>query len=518
MDPSQNKSLRFHICHISINEFDEIYVDLIRSLKGSLEDLGHSCAVTKNRLQANAINIILGSTIFASRYHGLNTRLKDVPYILYQLEHLHDQHGLLPEWPEYYELIKNAHAIWDFSIESFNFLISKGFKNSFYVPPGFHRSLELFVPAKNRDIDVLFIGSPHPRRELIIQKLISRGVNVRYLNKSLGESRDSLIARSRIVLNIHAWDNINTLETIRISFLLANRNFVVSESSDHNPYEDGLVYADYDKLVDTCIYYLAQASSIRESIAFNGYLHFHKIDYATIINECLVKMGGSFLLSCNNKTSIEFGTSSNFIDDISPFIPPGAKNILDIGCVLGQSLPELKRSHECHTLGICNDSKTVFENANFYDAVMCGDINQFLSNIENKKFDCILALGIIKSLDNPESLLKLSLLKLVENGFLILSVPNITHWTVINDLLNGSWQYKDDGIFDKHSLRFFNLESMINLINKTGYAIHTIKTIQLISPKPSEKIINLIKNYSTNGEKILAQSMTYQYVFVLKKQ
>ena len=112
--------LNFNIVHISINVFDKIYEDLISVLKGGLEDLDHTCTVSKNNFQPNSINILIGSTIFASRYKNLNIQLKGLPYIVYQLEHLHDDLGLLSEWPEYFELLQNANFIWDFAPASTN--------------------------------------------------------------------------------------------------------------------------------------------------------------------------------------------------------------------------------------------------------------------------------------------------------------------------------------------------------------------------------------------------------------
>ena len=76
-------SLNFNIVHISINGFNKIYEDLISVLKGGLEDLDHTCSVSKNKLQPNAINILIGSTIFALRYKNLNIQLKGLPYIVY---------------------------------------------------------------------------------------------------------------------------------------------------------------------------------------------------------------------------------------------------------------------------------------------------------------------------------------------------------------------------------------------------------------------------------------------------
>jgi len=513
------KPLNFNICHVSINEFEGIYEDLIVSLKGSLEDLGHNCSVSKNQATVGAINILIGSTIFASRYQQLNEKLKNVPYIVYQLEHLDDQHGLLSQWGEYYELIKNAVAVWDFSPGSSSFLVTKGLSNIFYLPPGFHRSLEKFVPAISQDIDVLFIGSPHPRRDKVLSALKSRGVNVRNIPKLFGARRNQLMARSKIILNIHAWDEINSLETVRISFLLANRNFVISESSDHNPYGDGLIYASYDEIVEKCIYFLGQPKLAREAIGFKGFMNVHHIDFAKNVENILTQMGDATLSKAANTNKLSsYGYARSSREDILQFIPLEAKNVLDIGCASGLLGLKIKQRQKCEILGIEINPKTALEASKHLDAVMCGGVESVLPSLPNQHYDCILLLDVIEHLSSPDVLLNQVHEKLSSDGSLILCIPNVAHWTVIQGLLEGSWNYSDDGILDRTHQKFFTFASILKLLIDAGFGIQSHSSTKLISPEPSEKIINTITNFSENGKNIFNQSMAYQFIFVCKKQ
>ena len=165
-----------NIYHVKINEFHRVYENLIRALAGALTDLNHSCTVQQNAFAPEAINIVLGSTIFAARYHELANRLRGRPYIVYQLEPLDDTSGLLSEWPEYWELLKGAAAIWDYGPSSTAYLRGRGLQSLHYVPPGFHRSLDLFRSVPSPDIDVLFYGTLHPRRQRIIEALKAQGL------------------------------------------------------------------------------------------------------------------------------------------------------------------------------------------------------------------------------------------------------------------------------------------------------------------------------------------------------
>jgi hypothetical protein len=92
---------------------------------------------------------------------------------------------------------------------------------------------------------------------------------VRALFGVYGAERDACYASAKIALNMHFFDG-GPFEVVRVSYLLANSKFVVSESSpgdsDQTEIEGGLALASYDELVETCAHYL-QMPSERQRIA-----------------------------------------------------------------------------------------------------------------------------------------------------------------------------------------------------------------------------------------------------------
>ncbi len=104
-----------------------------------------------------------------------------------------------------------------------------------------------------QDIDVLFYGSMCPRRWNIERDLRKQGINAIFRSFNLwGTERDSLIARAKIVLNIHFHSSC-LFEYSRVLPLLSNRKFVISEfSSDQDEYkflEGGLVFCNYNEIL-----------------------------------------------------------------------------------------------------------------------------------------------------------------------------------------------------------------------------------------------------------------------------
>jgi hypothetical protein len=107
-----------------------------------------------------------------------------------------------------------------------------------------------------QDIDVLFYGSVNERRARVIVELRNRGLNAQAVFGVYGAPRDSLIARAKVVLNLHYYDT-SIFEIVRVSYLLANRKAVVSECHDGTEIDPDMVdavrLAPYEQLVDACV-------------------------------------------------------------------------------------------------------------------------------------------------------------------------------------------------------------------------------------------------------------------------
>jgi hypothetical protein len=63
-------------------------------------------------------------------------------------------------------------------------------------------------------------------------------------------------------------------EVVRVSYLLANRCFVVSERgldlAGERPFEDGIAFVEYHELINTCLRYLADEQA-RKRTAHRGF-------------------------------------------------------------------------------------------------------------------------------------------------------------------------------------------------------------------------------------------------------
>ena len=185
--------------------------------------------------------------------------------------------------------MRKALAVWDYSQENIKYLEKTyNLKNLFYVPVLYSPTLQTITSFKiNKPIDILFLGSLNKRRENIIKKLhMNKNYIIEVGNYNIwNEKRDYLVDRSKIVLNIHYYEN-SILETTRISYLLANKAFVISESGRdkilNNQMEGLIIFSSYNNLVDTCSNYLKNPE-LCQQIAENGYNQFKQKKYLDVI-------------------------------------------------------------------------------------------------------------------------------------------------------------------------------------------------------------------------------------------
>jgi hypothetical protein len=149
---------------------------------------------------------------------------------------------------------------------------------------GFQAQLARVVPAAAKDIDVLFYGSIGPRRAHVLESLKARGVRVAAVFGVYGAERDALIARARLVLNLHHYES-KILEVVRVFYLMSNAKAVVCELGPDTAadpmYLDGLRTAPYEKLVDACVDLLADdaACSQLEAQAITCIKRWPQVDF-----------------------------------------------------------------------------------------------------------------------------------------------------------------------------------------------------------------------------------------------
>jgi hypothetical protein len=268
-------------------EHQRAFDDLADSLEAAFAELGGSAPVVRHPADWSGRSpLVLGANLLSDIG---SPRLPDGS-IIFNLE----QFALRSDWitPEYLFLLSD-HPLLDYSRRNSHALSLAGLDHVQLLEIGYSPVLARVQPAATRDIDIFFYGSMNDRRRHILEQLAGRGFHVVAGYGSYGAERDELIGRSRIVLNLHAYET-NIFEIVRVSYLLSNGVCVVSEGDPSDPDVQGLAggleLVPYERLVDACTSLLNDEAR-RDALARAGFEKIRSRLQAQLLLDCIERSG-----------------------------------------------------------------------------------------------------------------------------------------------------------------------------------------------------------------------------------
>jgi hypothetical protein len=237
------------------------------ALEEAFVELGGSAPLTRSPSSwGDRTPIILGANLLPI-FGGPELPAKS---IIFNLEQVFARNVWINE--SYLDLLR-TYSILDYDRRNLESLKELGVHHARLLEIGYSPCLTRIRHSKTPEFDVFFYGSLTPRRQAVLDALSHAGLKVAYGINMYGRERDEVIARSKMVLNMHAEED-NVFEVVRVSYLLANRVCVVSEgdASDQSLgwIAGGLQLSSYDGLVDTCLA-LAGDAPRRGHISTNGF-------------------------------------------------------------------------------------------------------------------------------------------------------------------------------------------------------------------------------------------------------
>jgi 2-polyprenyl-3-methyl-5-hydroxy-6-metoxy-1,4-benzoquinol methylase len=123
-------------------------------------------------------------------------------------------------------------------------------------------------------------------------------------------------------------------------------------------------------------------------------------------------------------------------------------------------------------VGIELDREAAAEAQRFCQRVLNSDLNrQGWSTEVDTKFDLITFGDVLEHLVDPSATLREAKTLLNPGGRILISLPNIAHWSIRAKLLLGRWEYQPTGLMDYTHLRFFTTITGRRMIEAAGYEI-----------------------------------------------
>lgn len=186
------------------------------------------------------------------------------------------------------------------------------------------------------------------------------------------------------------------------------------------------------------------------------------------------------------------------------------KMVLEVGCSTGYVSSKLKKN-KCRVYGIDIDSEAAKTAREYCEDVINADVEQIETlPYPSRQFDVILFGDVLEHMKNPEAVLKKLKPYLKNKGFIVVSLPNITYWSIRLKILMGKFEYTEHGILDSTHVRFFNYKSAKRLLEHSGYKI--IKQDRV--PPMIFPITRICYFFS----KLFPNLLAFQFIFVAQKE
>ncbi len=354
---------------------------------------------------------------------------------------------------------------------------------------------------------------------------------IKYLNKE--ETSGEILNRNR-VLFLNKWNetvkNLPAGKNILISnwanLLLNQADIYTHQNEKEKSFQIyNLVleeFPEYEEALSKYGMFLSKENKPEESLnIFNKLLRINS-DFELPVqnNSAIINETGKILKNNNgngngkNKIAPKQDITyyENVREDVQQMINPNSKRILDVGCGKGRLGAVLKSKLNAEVWGVEYVGDIASLAAEQLDNVISGPIEDAIVQLPDKYFDTIIFADVLEHLVDPYTVLSKIKSKLSANGEIVASIPNVRHWSVVKNLLEGEWEYREFGIMDSTHLRFFTRKSLFKMFEKAGYKILSIMYVVAEMEKLSPKLLSVMKESNINIDTLEGESKHFQYI------
>jgi hypothetical protein len=261
------------------------YLEVIETMRWGLESLGHRVTTAVNSTAPGATNILFGFQLL----DGPSLRSLPPNTIAYNLEQIINVRPdlLLPSFRD----AAGHLQIWEYSPQ--NLPVWRSLNPACaprLVPVAYAPILTRIPNPGQQEMDVLFYGLPSDKRLAVIRDLCLSGLRVVYACGVYGASRDELISRSKLVLNLNLYAGKPIFEVARVSYLLANAKAVVSDLYEQTYVEpdlrEAIEFVPVEQITAACVRLVSDASA-RRALEERGLEIFRRRDIRSVLANAL---------------------------------------------------------------------------------------------------------------------------------------------------------------------------------------------------------------------------------------
>lgn len=148
--------------------------------------------------------------------------------------------------------------------------------------------------------------------------------------------------------------------------------------------------------------------------------------------------------------------------------------VLEVGPGDGVISRWLKHTKQCRTVGVEYVPAAANLARDAFDELLVGSIEDraVVEQVDVfAPFDAIIFADVLEHLVNPWQVLRQMHSLLAPGGHVLLSLPNVAHWSARLNLLRGRFDYTDGYLMDRTHLRWFTFRTAKELAEQAGFRV-----------------------------------------------
>ena len=157
------------------------------------------------------------------------------------------------------------------------------------------------------------------------------------------------------------------------------------------------------------------------------------------------------------------------------------KKVLEVGCATGYQTQTMHEMLHCQVTGIEINPNAAIQARPYCEDLLVGDIETMDVNqlLHDRQFDVITFADVLEHLKDPTAVLQKVKPFLREGAYILASIPNIAHCSVIYEMARGRFEYRSLGLLDDTHIHFFTRQTIYHTFEKAGYQIIALDRIRI---------------------------------------
>lgn len=157
--------------------------------------------------------------------------------------------------------------------------------------------------------------------------------------------------------------------------------------------------------------------------------------------------------------------------EVVRLVPADVRQVIDVGCGAGALGASIKRAlPNAQVRGVefvpsqAERARSVLDDAVAADAAAAPPSSWPVP-------DCLVFADVLEHLVDPWATLAAWRSRCAPKAWAVMSIPNVSHTSVMSGLRRGRFEYADEGLLDRTHLRFFARVSACEMVEKAGFEL-----------------------------------------------